>query len=466
MNINGLSDERDLSILHLNICHNLNVFLSSITEDRYDSKDINLAFCVDKLQSKTLFICGGENSDFSVHYYDKQYTTEGYKKILNQIFNSHEVVTITQQYILTEDLVYFVAFVVDPNELYKHSCIMAYIEYILRKMLDNYLLWILDKETSILKDIICENNDFVISTAISKMSMSTLNVDALNAISSQFYEGQKCEGCLEFYLTPREVKDNISIRFNDSLHFSKKNARKIRKILEVANDKQSIYASGLNHNIYALGKKSNMNEKEKAKIPMFSVNFLGYMSWVLLHFNKPILKFSESKYVIPKNYNLLHPNMGKTIKELFHWNDDYIRDFEDIFNLAALQKHGSLIIITNNAEGESLRLCSCNRGFIVSDNDKNRLNLSKHLDIINSITSIDGAVIIDEYMNCFSIGIILDGLALVKGKSEIGARYNSAYNYIAGKKKENIDTYCAIVFSEDKSIDLITTLDEFEYIYS
>ena len=56
--------------------------------------------------------------------------------------------------------------------------------------------------------------------------------------------------------------------------------------------------------------------------------------------------------------------------------------------------------------------------------------------IIN-VTSIDGAtLLISRKGICYSIGVILDGKATNKGKSERGARYNSAVRYVENNKKK------------------------------
>ena len=116
-----------------------------------------------------------------------------------------------------------------------------------------------------------------------------------------------------------------------------------------------------------------------------------------------------------------------------------------IVDIATLQKHGALLIISSEAENESLRLQSQSTRI-----EPIMLNDS----LIINVTSIDGATLLDSKGICYSIGVILDGKATNKGKSERGARYNSAVRYVENNKKKCV----AVIISEDGMIDLYPDL--------
>ena len=78
--------------------------------------------------------------------------------------------------------------------------------------------------------------------------------------------------------------------------------------------------------------------------------------------------------------------------------------------------------------------------------------------LIKGMTAIDGTVILDHEGTCYGMGVILDNLEDIKGKSERGARYNSAYKYIISCKRKGTDGM-AIVVSADRTVDILTTLD-------
>jgi hypothetical protein len=102
------------------------------------------------------------------------------------------------------------------------------------------------------------------------------------------------------------------------------------------------------------------------------------------------------------------------------------------------------LVVSEKAQEESVRMQSqCS---VI-----NPIKLEENL--IQDITSIDGAVLLDPKGQCYAIGVILDGLASDDGDPGRGARYNSAIRYIDSKKDS-----IAFVISEDGTIDLVPNL--------
>lgn len=83
--------------------------------------------------------------------------------------------------------------------------------------------------------------------------------------------------------------------------------------------------------------------------------------------------------------------------------------------------------------------------------------MQKTKEVILNISSIDGAIMMDENCISYGVGLIVDGEAIVKGDVSRGARYNSIYNYIHIKKRED-KRYLAIVVSEDGMVDVLHTI--------
>lgn len=112
---------------------------------------------------------------------------------------------------------------------------------------------------------------------------------------------------------------------------------------------------------------------------------------------------------------------------------------------ATRQKHGTMVVVSSGADEEAKRLG--NQATVVEP-------VELTTQIMQVITAIDGAVLIDLSSTCYAIGVILDGLASKKGTPARGARYNSAIRYV-----ETSQYPCmAIVVSEDGSIDLVPDL--------
>jgi hypothetical protein len=107
-----------------------------------------------------------------------------------------------------------------------------------------------------------------------------------------------------------------------------------------------------------------------------------------------------------------------------------------------------MLVISDNAPEEAERLGK--QSFTLTP-----IKLTPNL--VQQITSIDGAVLVDRNSICHAIGIILDGLATDKGDSSRGARYNSAIRYYEcfGKNHPTV----LVIISEDGMINLIPNLN-------
>ena len=125
-----------------------------------------------------------------------------------------------------------------------------------------------------------------------------------------------------------------------------------------------------------------------------------------------------------------------------------LNKLKKIIESATKQKHGTMVVFTENAKEEVERLAAS--GILISPTPL----LYKQ---IEAVTSIDGALICDEEGVCYAIGTILDGKASNIADASRGARYNSAIRYRDMRKEDNKKTFIVIV-SEDGYIDCISTV--------
>ncbi|MDQ1085646.1 diadenylate cyclase [Siphonobacter sp. SORGH_AS_1065] len=264
--------------------------------------------------------------------------------------------------------------------------------------------------------------------------------EVCNSISSLKYEG--ADGIGKMVIAKRhhmnislilELKDPISIH----------DFRKVRKFLELCNDDTLIVSDS--QMIYGLGKmNSNYNATQES---LFVIDFKSHYKWEVLHDNKVMLRVEYQIPILPKEkidredfYNLI-PRVLKDISE------GQINSLWEICLVSSEQKHGTMLVISDQADSESKRLR--NQCFTIGPR---KLETS----LMKQITSIDGAVLLNRDSICYAIGVILDGIANDKGDSSRGARYNSAiryYDYVAVQ----IPTVIVII-SEDGMIDLIPRL--------
>lgn len=262
---------------------------------------------------------------------------------------------------------------------------------------------------------------------------------ACNAISSLRYEGSESVGRM-IVSSPDHLNVNISVHLQKSI--SMDNFRGIRKLLELASGEMHLLCDS--RGIYGVGKLTEIPYDENAE-DLFIVEFTGHHTWILLHAEHQLMVVRYGLPSLPSR-----PIDDKTFrnqtKAVFpRLTEEDLDGLWSIVNAASRQKHGTMFVISDHAEQEAKRL-------------KNQSTPIKPVqltpEMILPLSSIDGALLIDPKSVCYSIGIILDGVATEKGDPGRGARDNSAIRYhdLANKQKHKC---LIVVISEDGMIDLI-----------
>jgi len=264
--------------------------------------------------------------------------------------------------------------------------------------------------------------------------------EACNTIASMKYEGAEGLGKMAI-----AKKDHINIRLTLELEVPIRvsDYRKVRKFLEVStNDSIIVSDSAL---IYGLGELvGKYNPKDES---LFVINFISHYKWEVSHDNNTMMIVEYKQPNIPKekiDREKFYSDFKRIFKEI---KKKQIDNLWDITLQATKQKHGTMLVITDNAEKESDRLGK--QSFALKP-------MILNLDIISQITSIDGAVLLDENSTCYAIGVILDGIATEKGDSSRGARYNSAIRYYENFHEQA--PLVILIISEDGMINLIPNL--------
>ncbi len=264
--------------------------------------------------------------------------------------------------------------------------------------------------------------------------------DACNEIASMKYEG--AVGIGNIIIAPPGHK-NVKITLQLKEPIKMNDFRKVRKFLELSDDNSSIISDSAE--IFGLGEmRGKYNPKDES---LFIISFTSHFKWEVLHDNNPLMIVEYREPSIP---------IDKIDRENFY--SDFIRIFNDIEQSqiddlwdisleATKQKHGTMLVISDNAVEEAKRLGK--QSFPLKP-----FKLSEKT--VHQITSIDGAVLLDRNSVCHAIGVILDGLATDKGDSSRGARYNSAIRYYEHFGKDT--SLIIILISEDGMINLIPDL--------
>lgn len=264
--------------------------------------------------------------------------------------------------------------------------------------------------------------------------------EACNEIASMKYEG--AVGIGKIIITPKDHKNvKLTLQLKEPIKIS--NYRKVRKFLELSDNQTSIVSDSAL--IYGLGEiRGKYNPQEEN---LFEIGFTSHFKWEISHDNNPlmIVEYREPSLPVEKiNRDKFYSDFLRLFSGI---TKEQIDDLWDVAMEATKQKHGTMLVVSDDAENESERLEKQSLALKpLKLNDK----------IIQQITAIDGAVLLDRNTICFAIGVILDGLATDKGDSSRGARFNSAIRYYEQAKSKT--SIAIVIVSEDGMINLIPDL--------
>lgn len=264
-------------------------------------------------------------------------------------------------------------------------------------------------------------------------------LDEIVFFSTLKYEGEENHSILYFPLN-QDQPICKSIIFDSVIELSKDNGRQVRKIMEMSNEE---FALLVEHNkIKALCPTKDLRHGCVIKI-------MGNQNWILAIDNKSVFSY-ENGNVVFSFQEKKNDNLTQSIKaQFFHLSLQEQERIEYVIRMACTQRHGTSIIVFEDDSIEIERLCELGRGIKIEG-----INLFENSEYIQRITSIDGAIFMDISCSCSFIGALVDGMSISRGNPARGARYNSIYNYIALKAKENIKCL-GVIISEDGMIDAV-----------
>ena len=264
-----------------------------------------------------------------------------------------------------------------------------------------------------------------------------------------------CHSDLAFSISDSDIhspKKLTGITLKDPVTVSTKNVKRIRKLLEVGQQGQCLLVCKDTEGwqvrgLYKTGDLCSHN---------ITFRIMGHMVWNMEVDGKISVCYKCGEYTI-ENKEFELEKLKKKYEETF--GEDINKNVKEIFVEVMGQQHGAILIIikktsTNkSAKAEVNRLIKDSTGIEIEPCDMPE-------NFTNSITSVDGALIIDECGRCYGFGMILDSETKLSGNPERGARYNSTRRYIKTCKKNGINAI-GVVVSEDKMIDIFSTKDDF-----
>lgn len=273
-----------------------------------------------------------------------------------------------------------------------------------------------------------------------------IDFDAISAIK---YEGAENQGNIIYIekdkgqiLEELSESINVLIAFSNPVRIESRTNKKIRKLLEITKNPYSLIMDK-NGDIFAVGKVCEEVLKEYKKIV-----FRGFMSWEYYVDGEAFLRYEKMIPMFCESNDGISPEDTLKLKATFGVPN--VTALAIIVNQATKQKHGTMVVFSEDAKAEAQRLeesAICIEPTMLDEG------------LIESITRIDGAVLCDPQGICYAIGVILDGKTSNKADSSRGARYNSAIRYIEQQKEYEKKAFI-VVISEDKYTNCFSTLSD------
>jgi len=276
----------------------------------------------------------------------------------------------------------------------------------------------------------CNNNDF---SLYDNINLSLKNI--LGELSTQTYEKNITEGLIYFTSSP----DNADFQFEfnnyeDYGRFDLKNIKLLRKLLELTNTKNEIGIISDTNYIYGIG-------SIKPDRDYYCITFDGDRKWSVFEKDNELISIRNNSLIFinsiisKKAFSLYATKIFPEKKD-----SDDIGAMYNIMKSLIKQKKGTILVIKKNAE-EFIKKYQdlCIVITPVKLDEKNVENLS----------SIDGAIIMDENCICYGFGAVLDGLDTGTGNRARGSRYNSSERFYNLYKNENNTDLMVFILSDD-----------------
>ena len=257
----------------------------------------------------------------------------------------------------------------------------------------------------------------------------------LTFIANTKYEKKNVAGGIVF---AESNHPNIKHIIDFQEHYNINEIKRIRKYLELSDTSKDQYLLSDSGCVYGLGSVEGYNPQNEN---LFKVIFENDGRWSLHHGNQCILNVNRGIPSIP--YPQFDDEFLKKIL-ISTFGEIDTKNWIECVNSLVHQNKGGVLVISQNAEKEAIRLAKDSTQ--IHPQQLNELNIAK-------LSSIDGAILANEKGICYSIGVILDGIATTKGSSTRGARYNSSIRYCEDQLKKGIKLV-VIVISDDGMVNI------------
>lgn len=280
----------------------------------------------------------------------------------------------------------------------------------------------------------CKTNDF---SLYDNINLSLKNI--LNELSSLTYEKTITEGLIFFTDSP----DNVDFQFQfqnyeEYGNFDINNIRLLRKLIELTNIKTNIGIISDTNHIFGIG-----SIKENAEY--FSVMFEADRKWTVSQNGNELISIKNNALVFASS--LISKKDFINYSEKVFPSKKSSDDLSDVYNIIkslVKQRKGTILVIKKDAQDFIKKyqdLCITIKP--VQLNEKN----------VEKLSSIDGAIIMDDNCICYGFGTVLDGLDTGSGNRARGSRFNSSERFYNYYKNDSNTDFMVFILSDDGNFD-------------
>lgn len=264
-------------------------------------------------------------------------------------------------------------------------------------------------------------------------------VDTLNMISSLTYESDTVRGQILF-CHAKDVEKYME--FSEPIPLEK--VRRVRKLLQTATSRIYLLCDGK----YIYGLTQDHYKPEQAVEIVFKHTLFWQVNLYTAGNRETLLQMNNSiPQIVVLRVN--EQRVKEAYEQIFHM--PMSKNMKLTIRQAKKQEKGTMLVITNKAVEEAERLHE--QSFSITNHQM--LNRK----FVESLTMVDGALLLNPESDCYAFGVILDGVAGETGDITRGARYNAAIKYLSLFKALYQDGACLIVvISEDNLVDVLGTV--------
>lgn len=259
---------------------------------------------------------------------------------------------------------------------------------------------------------------------------------ACNTVSSLRYEGEPATGELII-----SASDHAGVApavvFEEPIRLY--NYTAVRKLLEASREGYSLLSDGTV--VYGLGSLSLASSLPGQSL--FRVAFLKHYVWELSYGMRTMMRVTYGHPRLPR-LPILEARFRQIVASTFpDVGDAQVERLWEMAQAASAQPHGTILVIHPKAGAEAERLKA--QAATVTPA---RLDTEGVL----SLSSVDGAILMDPHALCHAFGVILDGRTSTHANSTRGSRYNSSLRYVYSSKEPCL----AVVVSEDGGVEVVS----------